>query len=163
MTIVSRTRMRPQLPPIRQSHSASLFTSAHTLLVERALCPAQTPTRTRSHLQGAGHPIFATASRTTLLCHQGNTSRVIMSLTDPPPNGCRATDLMQGHRVRHLQLPYTVRRLHPPTVPRKPPSLLRTSHSCKRGTTTTGPPCPQEQASDPCQHPTPDTPATPRQ
>lgn len=159
-TIVSRTRMRPQSPPIRQSHSASLFTSARTLLVERALCPAQTRTRTRNHLQDAGHPTFATASRTTLLYHQGNTSRAIMSPTDPLPSGCRATDLTQGHRARHPLLLYTVRRTLLPTAPRKPPSLPRTSHRCKRETTTTGPPCPQEQASDQYPHQTPDMPAT---
>lgn len=78
----------------------------------------------------------------------------------PSPSGCRATDLTQGHRAHHHLLPYTVRRMLQPTAPRKPPSLPRTSHRCKRETTTTGRPCPQEQASDQCPHQTPDTPAT---
>lgn len=59
----------------------------------------------------------------------------------------------QEHQAPHPLLPCTAQQ----RLPSSPP----TSPKCKHATTTTGPPCPHERASDPCQRQTSDTQATP--
>lgn len=149
MMTAYRMRMRRPLRLIHHLPNDSPVTSGLILLCVRAPCLAQIQNQNpTSRLHDAGHLIFASVHHTSLQFHRKTIFRRITSSTDRHPSVYPVTDLREEHRMRRL-LPLSM-------ALQKLLCSPRTSHSCKHGTTTIGPPCPHERASDRCQRRVPD-------